>query len=396
MSLVCQSVPLGDVCEFVRGPFGGALKKDDFVSEGYAVYEQQHAIYNQFEKIRYFVEESKYRDMARFALNPGDLIMSCSGTMGKVAIVPDGIPDGIINQALLKITPTSLIDINYLKYWMESNTFQNTLSDNTHGAAIKNVASVKILKALEIPLPPLKEQKRIVAILEKTDNLRRRRKEAMALADKFIRAIFLDMFGDPVTNQKGWEVKPLKEVARIQIGPFGTQLHKEDYIEGGIPLINPTHIVKGNIVPKSNLTIGLEKHASLPEYHLKAGDIVMGRRGEMGRCAIVGDKESGWMCGTGSLYIRPNKAGVFSEYLNKLLSSDAVKRHLESESQGATMANLNKTIVGNIEIPVPSDKVLSNFSDAKEKHQKIKTNLIKFSDFSLIESLSQKFFSGNL
>jgi type I restriction enzyme S subunit len=77
-------VRLGSVCNFVRGPFGGALKKEFFVKDGYAVYEQQHAIYNQFDDIRYFIDENKFKAMQRFELASGDLIMSCSGTMGNV------------------------------------------------------------------------------------------------------------------------------------------------------------------------------------------------------------------------------------------------------------------------------------------------------------------------
>ena len=96
------------------------------------------------------------------------------------------------------------------------------------------------------------------------------------------------------------------------------------------------------------------------------------------------------------MYIRPNKTGVFSEYLNKLLSSKAIKQHLESESQGATMANLNKTIVGEIQIPVPSDEVLNKFSEVKKKHQVIKHDFINFRDVSLFDSLSQKAFTGKL
>jgi type I restriction enzyme S subunit len=96
------------------------------------------------------------------------------------------------------------------------------------------------------------------------------------------------------------------------------------------------------------------------------------------------------------LYIRPNKTGVFSEYLNKLLSSDAIKRHLESESQGATMANLNKTIVGEIRIPVPSDAVLNQFAEVKKRFQAIKHKFVNSSDVSLFGSLSQKAFSGKL
>lgn len=156
----------GDVCGFVRGPFGGSLKKNIFVSDGYAVYEQQHAIYDQFDDVRYFIKESKFKEMKRFELLPGDLIMSCSGTMGKVAIVPDGIRQGIINQALLKLTPSKKIEGNFLKLWMESEAFQYALKEFSGGAAIQNVASVKILKEINVPLPAVKDQKKIVSEIE--------------------------------------------------------------------------------------------------------------------------------------------------------------------------------------------------------------------------------------
>jgi type I restriction enzyme S subunit len=160
---------LGDVCGFVRGPFGGSLKKSIFVADGFAVYEQQHAIYDQFDDVRYFIDESKFKEMKRFELLPDDLIMSCSGTMGRVAIVPTEIKRGIINQALLKLTPSSKILNTFLKFWMESEAFQDALKEHAGGAAIQNVASVKILKEIKVPLPSMSDQKRVV---EELDNLR--------------------------------------------------------------------------------------------------------------------------------------------------------------------------------------------------------------------------------
>jgi type I restriction enzyme, S subunit len=157
---------LGDVCSFVRGPFGGSLKKEIFVPKGFAVYEQQHAIYNQFDQIRYFIDEDKFSEMQRFELQANDLIMSCSGTMGKVAVVPVGIRKGIINQALLKLTPSKEVHCFFLKYWMESQDFQEMLKEQAGGAAIQNVASVIILKEIKIPLPSFEEQHRIVTLLD--------------------------------------------------------------------------------------------------------------------------------------------------------------------------------------------------------------------------------------
>ena len=160
---------LGEICDFVRGPFGGSLKKENFTKEGYAVYEQQHAIYGDF-KFRYFVSKTKYDEMRRFSVKPGDLIMSCSGTMGRIAIIPDDAPNGIINQALLKLTPKAEVSNKYLKYYFE-DTIAAQMNFEARGGAIKNVASVAVLKDIKIQMPPLTEQKRIVTILDYFYNL---------------------------------------------------------------------------------------------------------------------------------------------------------------------------------------------------------------------------------
>ena len=157
---------LGEICDFVRGPFGGALKKEIFVKEGYAVYEQQHAIYGQW-SFRYYIDEKKYLEMKRFEVLPGDILMSCSGTMGKTSIVPTNCVKGIINQALLKLTAKRGINNHFLKSFMDSQWFQNGLKKQTAGGAIQNVASVSVLKELIVPVPSLSEQQRIVDILDK-------------------------------------------------------------------------------------------------------------------------------------------------------------------------------------------------------------------------------------
>jgi len=155
-----------EVCDFVRGPFGGSLKKSSFQTTGYAVYEQQHAINNQFSDIRYFVDKKKFQEMARFQLRPGDLIVSCSGTMGRIAIAPDNLYEGIINQALLRLTPSNKIKSEFLKLWMESPNFQEEIEVRAQGAAIRNMASVKILKELDVPIPNMSEQEEIIKLSE--------------------------------------------------------------------------------------------------------------------------------------------------------------------------------------------------------------------------------------
>ena len=160
---------LEEVANLVRGPFGGSLKKEMFVSDGYAVYEQNHAIYGKF-VFRYFISSEKYESLQRFSVKSGDLIMSCSGTIGKISIIPDTYKEGVINQALLKITPNPNLDKKYLKYYFESVITQQVNNDS-RGGAIKNAASVSELKKLKIPVPSLEIQSRIVQVLDNFDTV---------------------------------------------------------------------------------------------------------------------------------------------------------------------------------------------------------------------------------
>lgn len=192
---------MGKVCDFVRGPFGGSLKKSCFVEEGYPVYEQQNAIYSKF-TFRYFVNENKYNEMRRFSVHSGDIIMSCSGTIGKVALVPIDAPVGIINQALLKLSTKSTILPNYLKMYMESMTFNKQISEHSQGAAIKNVASVAVLKELSIPVPTMEEQNTIVARLEdlneKCKTLQANYEKTLSLCDDLKQALLRKAFNGEI------------------------------------------------------------------------------------------------------------------------------------------------------------------------------------------------------
>jgi type I restriction enzyme S subunit len=147
---------LSQVAALKRGPFGGALKKEIFVEEGYKVYEQRNAIRGDFLIGRYFIRESKYREMEDFAVIPHDLIVSCSGTLGKVAIVPDDAQPGVINQALLRIRVNKRkITPLYLKYVLESAETQNKLNGISHGTGLQNFPPMKEVKALRIAVPPI-------------------------------------------------------------------------------------------------------------------------------------------------------------------------------------------------------------------------------------------------
>ena len=156
------------------------------------------------------------------------------------------------------------------------------------------------------------------------------------------------MFGDPIKNEKKWPIVRFDQLADIKIGPFGSLLHKEDYLVGGHALVNPSHICDGTIETDPKLTVSDKKYQELRSYALKIGDIVLGRRGEMGRCAVV--NEVGLLCGTGSMIIRTGNE-MKPYFLQTIISSPAYRRIIEDNAVGVTMKNLNVPIVSALPIP---------------------------------------------
>ncbi|UMN08309.1 restriction endonuclease subunit S [Acinetobacter baumannii] len=154
---------------FKRGPFGGSLKKECFVNKGYAVYEQYAPINDDCTRFRYFIQEDKFNELAGFSVNEGDFLISCSGTIGRITQVPVGAPKGIINQALLRIRLVKgKIDSDYFIKLFRSPSVQSQILNKTVGGTIQNLAAVKELKEIHLPLPPLAEQK---IIADKLDTL---------------------------------------------------------------------------------------------------------------------------------------------------------------------------------------------------------------------------------
>jgi type I restriction enzyme S subunit len=157
-----------------RGPFGGALKKEIFVQSGYLVYEQFHALNNDFSFARYFIDEAKFQELKGFEVNPGDIIISCSGVyLGKLAIVPEGAKQGIINQALLKISlDKQIIENVFFVYVFSNENFKRKFYGNLIGTGIPNFPSMDDFKKFNFIYPPLSLQTQFAQIVEKTEALK--------------------------------------------------------------------------------------------------------------------------------------------------------------------------------------------------------------------------------
>ena len=305
---------------------------------------------------RYLSQEDFEAENRRTNIKPNDLLITIVGTIGRVAIVPNSLTEFCVQRSVAVLKPKPEIVYNrFLMHYLQS--MRPYLEQESRGVAQKGIY-LKQLSNLSIILPPLDEQRKIAAALDKVSDLIAKRRQQLDKLDEIVKSRFIEMFGDPVDNPHGFRKVALSELAEIRIGPFGSLLHKEDYIEGGHPLLNPSHIVDGKVAPDSKLTISDKKYDELEAYHLHTGDVVMGRRGEMGRCAVV--PSEGFLCGTGSLLIR-TKGEVTADYIQKTISFPSFRKTIEDMAVGQTMPNLNVPIVSKFQIIKPPIEVQINY-----------------------------------
>ena len=187
----------------------------------------------------------------------------------------------------------------------------------------------------------------------------------------------------------------------IKTGPFGSLLHKSDYVEGGIPLVNPINIDGVNIVQDTRKTVDDETSMRLDSYKLKIGDIVIARRGEIGRCAVVTEQESGWLCGTGCFIIRTHIT-LAPEFLCHMLRSRCYRERLEKKSSRATMPSISNKDLAQLQITIPpigdQKRLMEYFELLDQQTQNIleSCDQKKVQLANLKQSLLQKAFTGEL
>ncbi len=166
-----EGIVANDKHSIKRGPFGGSLKKEIFKESGYLVYEQTHAIHNDYNFARYYIDEKKYNEMEIFKVVPGDLVISCSGvTLGRISEIPPNAVPGIINQALLKISLNpEIVDNKYFIALFRDRYVQNKIFEISRGSGIPNMPSVSVLKQLQFMTPPIELQNKFAKIVERVE-----------------------------------------------------------------------------------------------------------------------------------------------------------------------------------------------------------------------------------
>ncbi|MGB4294723.1 MAG: restriction endonuclease subunit S [Smithellaceae bacterium] len=219
------------VDEFVRGPFGGSLKKECFVPKGYKVYEQKNAIYQSTELGKYFINENKFKELIRFKVKPYDFIVSCSGTIGKLFMIPEKAPKGIINQALLiiRINRDLLLE-KFFMHLFTSSFFQRLIIKDAKGTAMLNLAGVKDMKLVPVLLPPIREQQAIVAEIESRlsvcDKIEESIEQSLKQAEALRQSILKKAFEGKLFSQDPNDEPASKLLERIKVEREKTAIKK--------------------------------------------------------------------------------------------------------------------------------------------------------------------------
>ncbi len=331
----------------------------------------------------------------------GDLLICEGGYPGRAAIWDSNNP--IYFQKALHRVRFHQPELNkwflYYLYFMDLN---GTLRNHFNGAGIQHLTG-EALSEFELPLAPLSEQRRIVRILDEAfesiattkANAEKNIQNAHDLFESHLQSVFTQR-GD------GWNERRLGDIAAdISTGPFGTMLHKSDYIPDGIPLVNPMNIIDSQIVPSRRMMVSEETRERLRPYVLRVGDVLIGRRGDLGRCALVTEKESGWICGTGSFLVRlPH--WMDGRFFVALFGSKQFGVRLETQSVGTTMSSLNHGILRALPIPFPplaqQRSIVARVEELRHSVERLKSTYARklVALDALKQSLLHQAFTGQL
>ncbi|MCB1483418.1 MAG: restriction endonuclease subunit S [Hyphomicrobiaceae bacterium] len=337
-----------------------------------------------------FISEADHQKcVKRVKPTLNDVLFSNIGSVGDVARITDEVEFSIKNVALFRPN-TEIVDPTYFYYLVTSSAFRGHILNLRSGAA-QPFVSLDILRTTRFTFIPNKLlQQRIGQVLSAYDDLIENNRRRIALLEQAARELYREWFvrlrfpghehvkivgGVP----EGWLTTTLEEVCApgdgIQTGPFGSQLHQSDYSDIGVPVVMPKDIADGRVSIASIARIPEQIAEKLSRHRMMPGDIVYGRRGEIGRKALISEAEVGWFCGTGCLRFRPNISRIVPLYLFELIGTQAVLGDIANRARGSTMPNLNATVLKDVKLVVANYKLQSDFAELAGPNLALARNL---------------------
>ncbi len=371
---------LGDIGQYINGK---AFKPSDWTTSGKPIVRIQN-LTSEESNYNFFQGECE----ERYLIKNGDILISWSASLD--VFVWNGW-DAVLNQHIFKAIPNEkIIDRKFLVYIVGS--ILEGMKKYSHGSTMKHIVKGDFDNS-KIPLPPLPVQRHIVAVFEQADAVKRQRQEADALTGALLQSVFFDMFGDPVRDERGWEVMELEKLSSHIIDcPHSTPECEE--IITPYPCIRTTELKDGYIDWTKMKYLNEKNYVErIRRLTPEEGDLVFGREGSFG-VAVRVPKNVKICLGQRVMLFRPDRKYCNSEFLWALLNSDAIVRQANSKTSGSTVAHINVTDIKKFDGISPPLALQHQFARIVEEVERIREQQV--ASGRQIEGLMQRAFAGQL
>ena len=406
MSLEWKDVVLKDVLSekgYIRGPFGSALKRSKMKSEGIPVYEQQNAIYDN-RIFRYYIDDEKYQSLKRFTTLPNDLIISCSGTVGKVSIIKENDPKGIISQALLTLRVNNeLIHPEFLKYFFTSYEGYNSLVSRSTGSVQVNISKRAVIEEIPIKLPPLDIQEKIVYYLKLIDKKIEVNEGINKNLDDILDSIFKENFIKEFDNDNNdWKIKNIGELPLIITdyvanGSFAslkenvTILDYEEY----------AYFIRNTDLKSKSFQKFVNKHSYdfLKKSSLFGNEVIISNVGDVGSVFLCPFLDKPMTLGNNMILVKSRDDAInLNFYLFLLFGSNYGQYLISTITAGSVQSKFNKTEFKSLELTMPNDELIIKFNNLVspifDYKNKISDEIVRLT--KLRDTLLPKLMSGEI
>lgn len=387
---------LGDLCDIRNGY---AFKSDKYVNDGVRIIRianVQKGYIEDTSPVYYSVDDINAQ---KYALHEGDLLISLTGNVGRVGILTEQFLPAALNQRVANIVvkDNRLLDKSFLFHLLNSDTFENKCIFSANGVAQKNL-STDWLKEVEIPLPPIDEQRKIAAVLDKISDLTAKRRSQLDKLDELVKFRFVEMFGNPVHNTLTWQKLTLGECLVSIDNGYSYVCANEARLGNEPAILKLSAVTYGDYRPEENKAI-LDDTLFSDNAEIRSGDLLFTRKNTpalVGMCAYVADTPPKLMMP--DLIFRLNTNDKCNKiFLWKLINHETFRPCIEAIATGSakSMSNISKERLRKMQIIVPDIDRQEQFADFIRVVEKSKSTIRRSLTTldTLKKSLMQEYFS---
>lgn len=313
------------------------------------------------------------RNLAKYRIAPRgsfvvDPMLLWDGTIGR----QEAADCGIVSPDYRVYELAERVESDFMRYVVRDPRMLRYYQGGARGTNVRRnrIAREDFLR-IPIVLPPIPEQRKIAAILSAVDKVIEKTEAIVESVLTIKKAMIRELLSHGLPGRhtrfkqteigevpEGWEIVRLGELcdggAGLQTGPFGSQLKASEYADEGVPVVMPKDLIGLRVSEQTIARVPKTKAKTMEKHALMAGDILFGRRGEIGRCGLIGEREAGWLCGTGCLRARVAAGLADARYLVRVVDAPFCRGWLTERAVGQTMLNLNTSILGDLPLPLPS------------------------------------------